>query len=229
MEVLQSLSSAELVQRLSAIRGKEREVISELIRYLAEVDSRQYYRECGYSSLFAFCIGYLGYSEPATQRRILAARAHRVDSRVCELIKSGAVSLSAVSAISKLLVQTADTQLVSSIIGKTRSEAELVAIEYVRPRGEDKQEEQVSKVKSNSYRKARLKPKKRQLDQELPLFSKPVEQEQQTETEYSLSLTVDKEFVELLEQLKRISGAAGFDDVESLKRSMREYIRKNSP
>ena len=65
MESLASLSNESLTQTLLRLRIGEREVISDVVRYLAELDSRKLYLELGYSSLFSYCRSVLGYSEGA--------------------------------------------------------------------------------------------------------------------------------------------------------------------
>ena len=60
---LANISNEELLIGLKGFRSKECQVIADVVRYLAEVDERQVYRDYGYSSLFMFCVKGLGYSE----------------------------------------------------------------------------------------------------------------------------------------------------------------------
>ncbi len=66
MRSLIELSNEILITELVALRGKERAVVAETVRYLSELEVRGSYREAGYSSLFTFCTEHLGYSEGIT-------------------------------------------------------------------------------------------------------------------------------------------------------------------
>lgn len=71
---LSCINTSELLSKLFNIVKQERNCTVVVIKYLAELDKRQAYRELGYSSLFSFCREKLRYSESASQRRISAAR-----------------------------------------------------------------------------------------------------------------------------------------------------------
>src|SRR6185436_16304342 len=72
------LSDHDLLTRLLALAGKEREATVELVAHLAALDSRpSVYAAKGYGSLFSYCVEALCLSEDATCNRIYAARACR--------------------------------------------------------------------------------------------------------------------------------------------------------
>ena len=102
MESLASLSNESLTQTLFKLRIGEKEVISDVVRYLAELDSRKLYLELGHSSLFSYCRNALGYSEGGAYRRIQAARLVRDNQEVYEKLRSGSLTLCAVAEISKV-------------------------------------------------------------------------------------------------------------------------------
>jgi hypothetical protein len=73
--ILRHCTNEELNLTLRELRSREREIVSDVVLYLHEIDTRGFYRDLGYSSLFAYCVSGLGYSESGAQRRIQAARA----------------------------------------------------------------------------------------------------------------------------------------------------------
>ncbi len=71
-----ALSDDDLLARLAALAGKERETLVELLAHLAALDSRpSVYAGQGYGSLFSYCTQALRLSEDAACSRIEAARA----------------------------------------------------------------------------------------------------------------------------------------------------------
>ena len=62
---LNCLSNSELISRLESLVQTEKETTAEIIRHLAEVDSRRLYASLGYSSLFDYAVRNLGYSDSA--------------------------------------------------------------------------------------------------------------------------------------------------------------------
>ena len=225
MNDLKKLPSTELVSELNSIRSTERETVAEVIRYLEEIDTRQYYRDLGYSSLFTFCTECLGYSESSAQRRICSARAFRVDQRIYQLIKTGDVTITTVSLISRELIKGGNSELLTKIIGKSKSEVEEILFQSLEPTVPAKRKATVRKF----VKKVKAHTQQDRIVTSLPLAEvtqTPVEEEA---VEYSLTLKVDQEFIDLLAEVKELSGKAGFDDIQSLKRAMRDYVEHNSP
>lgn len=96
-------SNAELFTALKNLRKRESDAIAEIVLHLAEVDRRQIYRDAGHSSLFAYCTQALGYSEGAAQRRIIAARCLKEHPEVYQKLRSGLISLCALSEIARII------------------------------------------------------------------------------------------------------------------------------
>jgi 5-methylcytosine-specific restriction endonuclease McrA len=69
------LSSAEVIAGLEREVAGERAASARVLAWLAEVERRRLYLELGYSSLFAYCLGALGFSEDETCNRTGAVRA----------------------------------------------------------------------------------------------------------------------------------------------------------
>ena len=127
---LNNLSSQELFTSLKSMRATECSVIAEIVRYLAEVDTRQLYRDLGYSSLFTFCTGALKYSEGAAQRRIVAARCLKENQEVYELLKTGQISLCSLSQVARVITPQNKTEVLTLAVGLPKEEAQRLAAKY---------------------------------------------------------------------------------------------------
>src|SRR5258707_6232145 len=87
------LSDQDLLARLAALAGKEREASVELVAHLAELDTRSsLYAAHGHGSLFTYCTEVLRLSEDAACNRIYAARACRRFPVILGALASGALS-----------------------------------------------------------------------------------------------------------------------------------------
>jgi hypothetical protein len=112
-----TLSDQDLLARLEAIAGNERQASSELVAHLAALDSRQMlYADQGYGSLFRYCTQALRLSEDAACNRIEAARACRRFPLILDLLASGSLSLTSVRLLAPHL--TADNH--QSVLAKAR-------------------------------------------------------------------------------------------------------------
>src|SRR4029450_8918013 len=95
------LSDHDLLTRLLALAGKEREATVELVAHLAALDSRpSVYAAKGYGTLFTYCVEALRLSEDATCNRIAAARACRRCPAILEALAAGEMSLTSVRMLS---------------------------------------------------------------------------------------------------------------------------------
>ena len=88
------MNNDELVLTLKSLVQKERELATQILHLLDEVDRRKLYLEQGYGSLFDWCMGVLGYSNGAAHRRIQSMRLIRALPEVEAKIESGELSLS---------------------------------------------------------------------------------------------------------------------------------------
>ncbi len=90
---LQSLSDRQLLQQTQQLVQKEREILSEILQHLKEVERRKLYSDLDYSSLFEYCLRELKYSEAQAGRRLQALKLIRELPQVEEQIASGALNL----------------------------------------------------------------------------------------------------------------------------------------
>jgi hypothetical protein len=73
-----ALGDHDLLARLAALAGRERETVAELLAHLAALDERPtVYAAEGYGSLYAYCTQALRFSEDVACNRIDVARVCR--------------------------------------------------------------------------------------------------------------------------------------------------------
>jgi len=96
---LRNKSNENLITDLKEMVSQERHLLTQILRYLKEVEDRKLYLEKGFPYLFNFVTEELGYSEAAAHRRIQAMRLIKEVPQVEEKIKTGKISLSVASQI----------------------------------------------------------------------------------------------------------------------------------
>ncbi|WP_413944677.1 HNH endonuclease [Bdellovibrio sp. HCB-162] len=131
------LSDENLEQNLKSLVQKEREILSDILLHIAEVDRRKLYLSKAYPSLFDYLTKYFGYSAGSAQRRIDAARLFRDIPEVAESLESGGLNLSQVSLLQKALRQTqkeahmvvpveTKKEILNELIGKSYQDSEVL-------------------------------------------------------------------------------------------------------
>src|SRR5581483_10755959 len=94
---LKELNRDELIEKTKSLVAEETRLTAEILEYLREIEIRALYLELGYSSLYAFCIQVLGYSEGAAYRRISAMRLIKALPETKQALVEGKLSLSTAS------------------------------------------------------------------------------------------------------------------------------------
>ena len=123
---LKSLADAALLERLCTLRGRERAVLVRILYLLNEVERRRLYVGRGYASLYEFCIDALGYSRSAAMRRIHAARCVKICPAAARLLRSGAISLTALAMVSGIINSSNAREILHSIRGRSTRDVELL-------------------------------------------------------------------------------------------------------
>src|SRR6266849_1141152 len=72
--VVESLSSSDLRSATRELVRRSHGVEAALLVHLGEIDERKLYFDWAFSSMFAFCVGELGFSEDVACNRINVAR-----------------------------------------------------------------------------------------------------------------------------------------------------------
>jgi hypothetical protein len=128
--VASSLSDHDLLDRIAALAGKEREASAELVAHLAALDDRpSLYAAGGYGSLFDYCTQVLRLSEDATCNRIHAARACRSFPVILDHLASGAMSLTSVRLLRWHLTPENHEAVLARACGRSRREIEALVAE----------------------------------------------------------------------------------------------------
>lgn len=92
-----NMSDSDLVSSVKNLVSKERELTSEILKYLCEIETRRLYLDRGYSSMFSFCTEYLNYDESQAQRRISASRLIREIPELESKVEAGSLSITNLS------------------------------------------------------------------------------------------------------------------------------------
>jgi len=125
-----ALSDRDLLARLAALAGKEREASVELVAHLAALDTRPaVYAAQGYGSLFSYCTHALRLSEDAACNRIEAARASRRFPVILDLLASGSLSLTSVRILRRHLTPENHEAVLARAKGRSRHEIDALVAE----------------------------------------------------------------------------------------------------
>src|SRR6187397_1606939 len=90
---LQELSNTELLASTRRLIGRSNQLLAELLAHLGEVEARGIHRTRACSSLYAYCIYELRFSEDEAFRRVAAARLVRRFPALLEALASGELHL----------------------------------------------------------------------------------------------------------------------------------------
>ena len=90
---LKNLSDKDLLIATKNAVRRERETTTEVLRHLQEMERRRLFADLGFSSLFAYAIKELQYSEDEALRRISAMRLLKELPEIEEKIKGGSLTL----------------------------------------------------------------------------------------------------------------------------------------
>jgi hypothetical protein len=134
---IKNLSDQELLSRTSELAARERELLTEILRHLREVERRRLFCELGYRSMFEYAVKELSYSEDQAWRRISAMRLLKELPQIEEKIAQGELTLSTVGVAANLfraekklgVAVSSDrkVEVLAAMSGKSRREAEVIA------------------------------------------------------------------------------------------------------
>src|SRR5437667_4593866 len=124
------LSDRDLIARLYALAGRERQASVELVAHLAVLDARPaVYAGLGYGSLFSYCTQSLRLSEAAACNRIEAARACRRFPVILDLLASGEMTLTSVRLLARHLTPENHEAVLARASRRSRQEIEALLAE----------------------------------------------------------------------------------------------------
>ena len=87
--LLDDLSDDELLTRLQGMAAQEKRLGADIVRHLGAVDARELHLALGFSSLYAYVVEQLGFSENVAYKRIKAARAAAECPQILEHLETG--------------------------------------------------------------------------------------------------------------------------------------------
>ncbi len=126
---LNSLSDQVLLSATEKLAHDEREILIAVLAHLCEIERRRLYCDLGFSSLHAYAVKQLRYSDDQAARRINAMRLIKDLPDVAEKVQSGKLSLSNASSAQTFSKRTAMSpekkrELVKKLENKSTREAE---------------------------------------------------------------------------------------------------------
>jgi hypothetical protein len=131
---LKHLTDDKLLESITRLATQEREILVQVLQHLREIERRRLFAALGFSSLFTYAVGKLGYSEDQAQRRIAAMRLLRDIPELETKVESGALNLTQLGMARaafqrQAFAQEDKLQLLEKISGKTSREAESLILE----------------------------------------------------------------------------------------------------
>ncbi|HEU4928423.1 MAG TPA: HNH endonuclease signature motif containing protein [Candidatus Krumholzibacteria bacterium] len=129
-DLLRFLSDSKILSRTRDLAARERAITLHLLVHLNEIERRKLHLQQGYSSMWDYCTLALGYSEPATARRLRTARCIALFPEIHFLLERNEVNLSTISRVSRVLTADNKEQLLGRIRGKSLREVEAMVAEY---------------------------------------------------------------------------------------------------
>lgn len=128
------LSDQDLLRDLSTLVARDRALTAMLLAHLAEVDERRLYVPAGYSSMHAYCVGRLFFSDDAAYNRITAARSARRFPCIFDAVADGRLHVTGVRLVAPYLTPENANELLAAASHRSKPEIEsLLAQRFGRP------------------------------------------------------------------------------------------------
>jgi hypothetical protein len=129
-----ALANSELLDATRERVRRSNELDAELLLLLGEIEERRLYADRAFPSLFAFCVGELGFSEDAACNRIAVARLARRFPRILEFVADSRIHLTGLRLLAPVLTEHNIDGALTAACGKSKREiGELVAALAPRP------------------------------------------------------------------------------------------------
>lgn len=131
---LKQLSDSTLLRDLTALVAEERNTTAAVVAHIGEADARRLYLPAGYSSMQAYCMERLHFSEQAAFKRIRAGRLAREFPVIIDALAEGRLHLSAVVLLSTHLTRENSADLIAAATHRSKAEVErMLAERFPRP------------------------------------------------------------------------------------------------
>ncbi len=122
--IVESLSSSDLLSATRELVQRSHGVEAVLLVHLGEIDERKLYLDWSFSSMFAFCVGELGFSEDVACNRIDIARAARRMPVILEALRSGQMHLAGLRLLAPHLTPENQEKVLTEAAGKSKRQIE---------------------------------------------------------------------------------------------------------
>jgi len=130
---LEHLTNEQLSHDLTAVCVRDRRITAAVLAHIAEFDARRLYLAAGYTSMHAYCVGVLHFSDSAADKRINVARTAREFPAIFQAVAEGRLHLTAVLVLGPRLTASNAEELIGEAEHKTRIQIEeLLAARFPR-------------------------------------------------------------------------------------------------
>ncbi|MDP2812589.1 MAG: HNH endonuclease signature motif containing protein [bacterium] len=128
---LKHLVDAVLLADTKKLARQEREIMSQVLHYMCEIDRRKLFADLGFSSMFAYATTELKYSPDQAQRRISACRMLAELPQIEQKLDDGSLNLTVLGMANSFFKEnncgTEEKQnLLAQIEGKSKKEVEII-------------------------------------------------------------------------------------------------------
>jgi len=123
------LSDGTLLSNLAARVSQERSTTADMLADIAEVEERRLYAPAGYSSMYAYCLEALNFSEDSACKRIRAARVARQFPAIFPAVADGRLHLSGVVLLAPHLTAEHADELLAAASHQSKSQIERLLAE----------------------------------------------------------------------------------------------------
>jgi 5-methylcytosine-specific restriction endonuclease McrA len=124
------LSDGDLTRHLHGRVAEDSVALADLLALIAEFDRRRLFAPAGFTSMYAYCVRRLHFSEYSAYKRIAAARAARKFPAILESVACGEIHLSAVRLLAPHLTKANVSSLLAAAKHRTKAEVELLVAEH---------------------------------------------------------------------------------------------------
>ena len=129
-----SLSASDLLFQTRELVRTSHGVEAELLVHLGEIDERRLYLDWSFSSMFAFCVAELNFSEDVAFNRINVARAARQMPAILEALRAGRIHMAGLRVLAPHLSAENHEEVLAEAAGKSKRQIEeLVARRWPQP------------------------------------------------------------------------------------------------
>jgi hypothetical protein len=131
---LRAMSDSQLLQKAESLAQRERELLTEILHHLREIESRRLFSAVGCASLFDYCIRKLGYSADQAARRIAAMRLLKELPEIEKKIEEGSLNLTNLGMAQRLFSAEKTSkpeklEILQKLENKSTREAEKILVE----------------------------------------------------------------------------------------------------